>query len=99
MTVKADILLPFFGLSQELGPILDWGLNLKLHHIEVSTPHYETNISGIYAIGDIANYDAKLKLILTGFAEAAHALHHAYGRVFDGKALHFEYSTTKGIGS
>ena len=97
--VKADILLPFFGLSQELGPILDWGLNLKLHHIEVTPPHYETNIAGIYAIGDIATYDAKLKLILTGFAEAAHALHHAYSRVFDGKALHFEYSTTKGIGS
>ena len=98
-TIKADILLPFFGLSQELGPILDWGLNLKLHHIEVCTPHYETNIPGIYAIGDIATYQGKLKLILTGFAEAAHALHHSYGRVFEGKALHFEYSTTKGIGA
>jgi thioredoxin reductase (NADPH) len=99
LILKADTLLPFFGLSQELGPILDWGLDLKLHHIEVTQPHYETNIPGIYAIGDIATYESKLKLILTGFAEAAHALHHAYARVFNGKALHFEYSTTKGISS
>jgi len=96
-TIKADVLLPFFGLSQELGPILNWGLNLKAHHIVVNPPHFETSIPGVYAVGDIATYEAKLKLILTGFAETAHALHHAYNKVFDGKALHFEYSTTKGI--
>jgi thioredoxin reductase (NADPH) len=95
--IKSDILLPFFGLSQELGPIAHWGLNVNLHHIEVSTPYYETNIGGIYAAGDIASYIGKLKLILTGFAESASALHHAYSRVFEGKALHFEYSTTKGV--
>jgi len=93
--LPADALLPFFGLAQELGPISDWGLNLKNHHILVDSPYFETNISGIYAIGDIASYPGKLKLILTGFAEAASSLHHAYSRVFDGKALHFEYSTTK----
>jgi len=95
--LKADILLPFFGLSQNLGPILDFGLNIKAHHIEVNYPYFETNIEGIYAIGDVATYSGKLKLILTSFAESAAALHHAYSRVFDGKALHFEYSTTKGI--
>jgi thioredoxin reductase (NADPH) len=93
--LPADILLPCFGLSQELGPIAGWGLDFKSHHIVVAPPYFETNISGIYAIGDIASYPGKLKLILTGFAEAASSLHHAYSKVFDGKALHFEYSTTK----
>ena len=63
----------------------------------VDYPYFETNIKGVYAIGDIAKYEGKLKLILTGFAESSAALHHAYSRVFDGKALHFEYSTTKGV--
>lgn len=93
--LDANILLPFFGLKQELGNLVNWGLDIKLHHIEVDPVHYQTNISGIYAIGDVAHYSGKLKLILTGFAEAASSLHHAYGKVFDGKALHFEYSTTK----
>lgn len=95
--IQADILLPFFGLSQNLGPIIDFGLEVKNHHIKVDYPHFETNIPGVYAVGDVATYDGKLKLILTGFAEVASALHHAYARVFDGKALHFEYSTSKGI--
>lgn len=93
--IEADILLPFFGLAQNLGPLLEFGLNIKNHHIIADQPHYETNIPGIYAVGDVATYNGKLKLILTGFAEAASALHHSYARVFDGKALHFEYSTTK----
>lgn len=94
-TLPANILLPFFGLTQELGPIKNWGLNLKANYIIVDPTTYETNIPGIYAIGDIASYLGKLKLILTGFAEAATSLHHAYNKVFEGKALHFEYSTTK----
>lgn len=98
-SLQANILLPFFGLSQDLGPILNFGLNIKSHHIAVNYPYFETNISGIYAVGDVATYEGKLKLILTSFAESASALHHAYRRVFDGKALHFEYSTTKGIKS
>ncbi|MFV9856820.1 MAG: NAD(P)/FAD-dependent oxidoreductase, partial [Rickettsia aeschlimannii] len=93
--LDANILLPFFGLKQDLGSLANWGLSVKLHHIEVDSSYYQTNIEGIYAIGDIAHYGGKLKLILTGFAEAASSLHHAYSRVFDGKALHFEYSTTK----
>lgn len=94
--IKADILLPFFGLAQSLGDIANFGLNLKHNHVAVSLPYYQTNIEAIYAIGDVASYDGKFKLILTGFAEAASALHHAYNKVFNGKALHFEYSTTKG---
>lgn len=97
MNIKADILLPFFGLAQNLGSILDFGLNIHNHHINVSMPYYETNIKGVYAIGDIATYKGKLKLILTSFAESASALHHAYERVFDGKKLHFVYSTVKGV--
>ncbi|HJD63375.1 MAG TPA: NAD(P)/FAD-dependent oxidoreductase [Rickettsia endosymbiont of Degeeriella rufa] len=93
--LDANILLPFFGLKQELGNLVNWGLDIKLHHIEVDPVHYQTNIPAIYAIGDVAHYSGKLKLILTGFAEAASSLHHAYSKVFDGKALHFEYSTTK----
>mgnify|MGYP006356406907 CR=1 FL=1 len=97
--LDANILLPFFGLKMSLGPILDWGLNIESHHITVENSHYETNIPGIYAVGDIASYSGKIKLILTGFAECASALHHAYSKVFDGKALHFQYSTSKGLPS
>ena len=57
----------------------------------------ETNKKGIFAIGDICKYQGKLKLILTGFSEAAIAAHACYEKVFPGKALHFEYSTTKGV--
>lgn len=94
--LEADYLLSFFGLRMELGPINNWALNIEHSHIKVEPSSYETNIEGVYAIGDIATYPGKIKLILTGFAEAARALHHAYPLIFDGKALHFEYSTSKG---
>ncbi|MCC2646930.1 MAG: ferredoxin-NADP reductase [Rickettsiaceae bacterium] len=97
--LPADFLLAFFGLSMTLGPINEWGLNLDHHHIKVEQATCKTSLEGIYAIGDIATYPKKLKLILTGFAEAASAMHDAYSRVFDGQALHFQYSTTKGIGA
>jgi thioredoxin reductase (NADPH) len=95
--LEADYLLPFFGLAMELGPIADWGLNLDKHHIEVDWSTMRTSIDGIYAIGDIATYKHKLKLILTGFAEAASACHDAYKIVFPNQAFNFEYSTSKGI--
>jgi thioredoxin reductase (NADPH) len=95
--LDADYLLPFFGLKMELGPIADWGLNLDKNHISVDPANMQTNVANIYAIGDIANYAGKLKLILTGFAEAASACHHAYNTIFPNKAFHFEYSTTKGV--
>ncbi len=95
--VEADHLLAFFGLSMELGPIADWGLGLDHHHILVTPATCETTIPGIHAIGDIASYPGKLKLILQGFSEAAMAAHAIHPRVFPGQALHFEYSTSKGV--
>lgn len=95
-SLDANILLPFFGLSMDLGPLRNWGLGISANNIEVAQSTCMTNLPGIYAVGDIATYEGKLKLILTGFAEGASALHHAYSKIFDGKALHFEYSTSKG---
>lgn len=95
--VPADHLLAFFGLSMELGPIADWGLGLEKHHIAVEPSTCATNVEGVFAIGDIATYPGKLKLILQGFSEAAMAAHAIHPRVFPGEALHFEYSTTKGV--
>lgn len=95
--LEADVLLPFFGLAMELGPIADWGLNLDHNHIAVTTPHCATSAEGIFAVGDIATYEGKLKLILSGFAEAAQACYAAYKLVHPDVALHFEYSTSKGV--
>lgn len=95
--LEIDYLLPFFGLSMELGPIVNWGLNLHKSHIEVAYHNMQTSIKRVYAIGDIAHYPGKLKLILNGFAESAMACHDAYHWVHPDKPLHFEYSTTKGI--
>ena len=97
--IDADVLLPFFGLSQSLGPVHDWGLDADSAGIPVNGTTAETTVPGIYAIGDVATYPGKLKLILTGFSEAAFAAHHAYPVIFPEKALHFEYSTTKGVPS
>jgi thioredoxin reductase (NADPH) len=95
--LPADVLLPFFGLSQDLGPIAGWGLNLARNHIVVDPATCGTGRPGLFAIGDIATYPGKLKLILSGFAEAAIAAHAAFAHVHPGEALHFEYSTTKGV--
>jgi thioredoxin reductase (NADPH) len=96
-TLAADALLPFFGLSMDLGPIAEWGLALERHHLTVDPARCETSVPGIFAIGDVIHYPGKLKLILSGFAEAAMAAHAAHGRVYPGQALHFEYSTSKGV--
>ncbi|MFT8245588.1 NAD(P)/FAD-dependent oxidoreductase [Roseomonas sp. BN140053] len=95
--VEADHLLAFFGLSMELGPIAEWGLGIDKHHVAVNPATCETNIPGVHAIGDIATYPGKLKLILQGFSEGAMAAHAIHPRVFPGEALHFEYSTSKGV--
>ncbi len=96
-TVPADILLPFFGIVPHLDAITEWGMKIDHHHIVVSPATMQSSLTGVFAIGDVAKYDGKLKLILTGFAEAATAAHAIYPLVFPGKELHFEYSTTKGI--
>lgn len=94
--LDADVLLPFFGLAMELGPIARWGLNLDHNHIAVDAATCESSTKGIFAVGDIAHYQGKLKLILCGFSEAAMACHAAYALVHPNEALHFEYSTSKG---
>ncbi len=96
-TLEADILLPFFGLATSLGPISDWGLNLYHTQILTTQGTAQTNIAGIYAIGDVATYPHKLRLILTGFADAAHAAHAIHTQMNPDVPHHFEYSTTKGI--
>lgn len=95
--LEADYLLPFFGLKMDMGPIANWGLNIDYHHIVVDPATMLTNMQNVFAIGDIVTYPGKLKLILTGFAEAAIACHNAYNIVFPDKALHFQYSTSKGV--
>ena len=95
--IEADYLLPFYGLAMELGPIAEWGLNLHKHCIEVDPSTMQTSENGIYAIGDIASYKNKLKLILNGFAEAATACHDIYKIIYPDKVFHFEYSTSKKI--
>jgi len=95
--IEADALLAFFGLAMNLGPIANWGLNLVKGNIAVEPSTCETSAAGIFAIGDIAQYPGKLKLILQGFAEAAMAAHAAHKIVHPGEVLHFEYSTTKGV--
>lgn len=95
--LEADVLLPFFGLAMNLGPIARWGLNLDRNHIKVDPASGATSQPGIFAIGDIASYPGKLKLILSGFSEAAMAAHAIFPLVHPGEALHFEYSTTSGV--
>lgn len=95
--IDADVLLPFFGLSMSLGPIADWGLALERNQIAVEPSTAATSKSGIFAVGDVVTYPGKLKLILTGFAEAAIAARSAYALIRPETPLHFEYSTTSGV--
>ena len=86
-TIPCDAMLPFFGLTMKLGPVANWGLELKDDLIPVDTAAFETSEPGIFAIGDINWYPGKLKLILSGFHEAALALRKAYHYAFPEKAL------------
>tara|TARA_B100000686_G_C16773472_1_gene966814 strand:- start:720 stop:1730 length:1011 start_codon:yes stop_codon:yes gene_type:complete len=95
--IKTDYLLPFFGLSSDLGPIKKWELKIDKNELTINQSTCETSRKGIFAVGDICTYPGKLKLILTGFSEAAIASQSCYKKIFPEKKLHFEYSTTKGI--
>lgn len=96
-TIEADYLLPLFGLSPKLGPIANWGLEIEKRAIKVNTKDFETNIPGIYAIGDINTYPGKLKLILCGFHEAALMAHGAFSRINGGKKVTLKYTTVSGV--
>lgn len=96
-TLPADMLLPFYGLSTNLGPIGTWGVEVEQGHIPVTPTDCQTNLSGIFAIGDIAAYEGKKKLILTGFAEAAQAAYAIRSMIHPDEVFHFEYSTTQGV--
>jgi thioredoxin reductase (NADPH) len=92
--VPANRLLPFFGLTMKLGPVADWGLNLNENLIKVDTERFETSIPGIFAIGDINWYPGKLKLILSGFHEAALMSQAAVRIVHPNKKVLFQYTTS-----
>lgn len=95
--LDADVMLPFFGLAMNLGPLRDWGLAFDRDHVTVDPATCATSLEGVFAIGDIATYPGKLKLILSGFSEAAMAVHAIHPLVFPDQELHFEYSTIRGI--
>ena len=93
-----DCWLPLFGLSPKLGPIANWNLNIEKNAIEVdNTLDYQTNVPGIYAIGDINTYSGKLKLILCGFHEATLAVQSAYKKIYPNKKVVLKYTTVKGV--
>ncbi|TPW34239.1 NAD(P)/FAD-dependent oxidoreductase [Oecophyllibacter saccharovorans] len=94
--LAADVLLPFYGLSTDLGPIAQWGLETHRTSIPVEPATMATNIPGIHAIGDVAQYPGKLKLILQGFSEGAVAAHAAFATARPEEALRFEHSTSRG---
>lgn len=92
--VKTNCLLPFFGLTMKLGPVANWGLNLNENLIEVDTEKFETSEHGIFAIGDINHYPGKLKLILSGFHEAALMAQKANQIIYPDKKVVFQYTTS-----
>ncbi len=95
MELGCDVLLPFFGLTMKLGPVANWGFELKNNElIPVDTAAFETSTPGIFAIGDINWYPGKLKLILSGFHEAALMAQKAYHYVYPEKRLVFQYTTS-----
>lgn len=93
-TLVCDRLLPFFGLTMKLGPVADWGLNLHENLVPVDTEKFETSEAGIFAIGDINTYPGKLKLILSGFHEAALMAQKAHNYIHPDKKLLFQYTTS-----
>jgi thioredoxin reductase (NADPH) len=92
--IECDALLPFFGLTMKLGPVAEWGLKLNNGLIEVDTEKFQTSEPGIFAIGDINTYPGKLKLILSGFHEAALMSQAAAKVVNPDKRIIFQYTTT-----
>jgi thioredoxin reductase (NADPH) len=92
--VKCDALLPFYGLTMKLGPVANFGINLHQNLIPVDTEKFESDVKTIFAIGDINTYPGKLKLILSGFHEAALMAQQAFHYVHPNRKLRFQYTTS-----
>ena len=97
LLIETDYFIPLFGLSPKLGPIGNWGLEIEKNAIKVDTFDYQTNIPGIFAIGDVNTYPGKLKLILCGFHEATLMCQAAYKILNPGKKYVLKYTTVSGI--
>ncbi len=96
-TKEVDNFIPLFGLTPKLGPIAEWGLSITKNAIDVNTLDYSTNVPGIYAIGDINNYEGKLKLILCGFHEGTLMVQSAFKYIYPDAKLSFKYTTVAGV--
>ncbi|WP_297332753.1 NAD(P)/FAD-dependent oxidoreductase [Flavobacterium sp.] len=97
-TIETDYFIPLFGLTPKLGPIADWGLEIEKNAIKVNNAlDYQTNIEGVYAIGDVNIYPGKLKLILCGFHEATLMCQSVYSRLNPGKKYVLKYTTVSGV--
>jgi thioredoxin reductase (NADPH) len=98
MNVETDYFIPLFGLTPKLGPIANWGLEIEKNAIKVNNAlDYQTNIDGIYAIGDVNIYPGKLKLILCGFHEATLMCQSVYNKLNPGKRYVLKYTTVSGV--
>jgi len=95
--IEADEVLVFWGLSPNLGPIAEWGLEINKRHIFVDTEQFQTSVPGIFAVGDINTYPGKKKLILSGFHEAALAAFGVQKRLHPDQKVHLQYTTTSPI--
>ena len=93
-SIETEFLIPFYGLKMELGPIADWGLNINENLINVDTEKFETSVPSIFAIGDINYYPGKLKLILSGFHEAALMAQKCFSYCYPDKKNIFRYTTS-----
>ncbi|MBY8962898.1 NAD(P)/FAD-dependent oxidoreductase [Flavobacterium sp. D11R37] len=97
-TIETEYFIPLFGLTPKLGPIADWGLEIEKNAIKVNNAlDYQTNIEGVYAIGDVNTYPGKLKLILCGFHEATLMCQSVYNRLNPGKKYVLKYTTVSGV--
>jgi thioredoxin reductase (NADPH) len=94
LSVPATRMLPFFGLTMKLGPVADWGLELNDNLIVTDTEKFQSSVPGIFAIGDINHYPGKLKLILSGFHEAALMAQAAKAVASPGERIIFQYTTS-----
>src|SRR5690606_19425504 len=97
-SLATDFFIPLFGLTPKLGELANWGLEIEKNAIKVNNAlDYQTNIEGVYAIGDINTYPGKLKLILCGFHEATLMCQSVYSRMNPGKKYVLKYTTVSGV--